>query len=108
MGHFYLVTQMQTDYVSPGPWVSGVDIRIGIDTSGDGIVDHWSEWQTVEERYARIQGYAKQIERIPAAMDLRDIPPGFGFNFEIRFSDTTENPSKPILDIVKLIFEPVD
>ncbi|MBD3673525.1 MAG: hypothetical protein HUJ26_08355, partial [Planctomycetaceae bacterium] len=31
-GRFYLVTQQQTDFVSPGPWVDGVSVRVGVDT----------------------------------------------------------------------------
>ena len=100
-----MITQLDTDYVSPGPWVEKVEARLGVDTDKDGEVDTWSEWQEVKEHYDYIEGFAKQIKRMPASMDLSALPEGYGFCFELRMEDTTENPSKPILSRIELSFE---
>ncbi|WP_343217925.1 hypothetical protein [Haloferula rosea] len=105
-GMFYLITQTNQDFVSPGPWVDGVEVRVGVDTDKDGSVDKWTEWQSVSERYEAIPGFAKQVAKTPAQLDLDDLPEGYGFQFELRLTDTTENESKPILDQVQLHFEP--
>ncbi|TWT36608.1 hypothetical protein KOR34_15140 [Posidoniimonas corsicana] len=104
-GRFYLATQQNTDFVSPGPWVEKVDVRVGVDTSGDGIVDQWTEWRQIAEKYDYIPGFAKQVAKTPAEMDLSSLPAGVGFSFEIRMTDTTQNASKPILDWVRLSFD---
>lgn len=103
-GQFYLATQPEVDYVSPGPWVESVEVRVGVDTTNDGEVDQWTNWQAVKERYDHTPGFAKQITRTPAEVDLSDLPAGYGFQFEIKMTDTTENESKPILDQVSLTF----
>lgn len=104
-GQFYLITQMDTDYVSPGPWVPGVEVRVGVDTDGDGQLDSWSDWQEVEERYVAIEGYAKQVERFPANMDTTGISPGYGFCSEVRVSGTVGEQVRPVLDSLILSFE---
>ncbi|HKK19563.1 MAG TPA: hypothetical protein VJ952_12870 [Opitutales bacterium] len=104
-GQFYLFTQTRNDFVSPGPWVERVEARVGVDTEGDGRIDHWSAWQEVKERYDHIPGFAKQIAREPAAMDLSELPAGYGFAFELQLTDTTGNDSKPLIDKVRLEFE---
>ena len=103
-GKFYLATQQKTDYVSPGPWVEQVEVRVGVDTDNDGTINEWTDWQTVKERYDYIKGFAKQVSRSPARLDLSDLPAGYGFQFQIKIKDTTNNPSKPILDHVTLAF----
>ena len=104
-GRFYLMTQTEHDFVSPGPWVDTVELRVGVDTSNDGQVDTWTSWQEVQESYDYIEGYAKQIERTPASMDLSGLPPGYGFAFELRLMDTTENASTPAIDAVTVDFQ---
>ncbi len=104
-GKFYLLTQTNFDYVSSGPWVETVEVRVGVDTTNDGAIDHWSDWQEVREHYSRIEGFAKQIERIPAKMDLSELPEGYAFQFEVKIKDATENESMPVLDKVVLVFE---
>lgn len=104
-GQFYLINQTKNDYVSPGPWVDTVEVRVGIDTTNNGQADTWSDWQAVREKYDYLEGFAKQLQRTPASMDLKGLPAGFGFCFELRLSDATENESKPILDSVILRFE---
>ncbi|MDF7801261.1 hypothetical protein P4C99_17415 [Pontiellaceae bacterium B1224] len=103
-GQFYLLTQTKSDYISPGPWVDGVEVRVGVDTSNDGKVDQWSDWKTVSEQYDYIEGFSKQIAKIPAQMDLSGLPEGYGFQFEIRLSDATDNEAKPIIDAVSVTF----
>ncbi len=104
-GRFYLATQMKTDYVSPGPWVEKVEARVGVDIDGDGALDRWTGWQEVKESYDYIEGFSKQVRRSPASIDLSGLPAGFGFSFEFRTMDTTENKSIPILDSVTITFD---
>lgn len=104
-GRFYLVTQQQTDFSSPGPWVEKVETRVGVDTDNDGSVDKWTAWQDVKESYDYTPGFAKQIKKTPASVDLSDLPAGYGFQFEVRLTDTTENKSQPMLDKVTLTFD---
>jgi hypothetical protein len=104
-GKFYLVTQMATDYVSPGPWVDGVDVRVGVDIDNDGELDSWTKWEKVKESYDYIPGFSKQVAKIPAQLNLSNLPPGYGFQFEVRLTDTTENNAKPILDKIALRFK---
>lgn len=104
-GRFYLITQMQTDYVSPGPWVEEVEARVGVDTNNDGAIDKWTDWQKVSEKYDYIKGFSKQVKRIPASLDLTGLPEAHGVSFEFRMTDTTENESKPIMDSVTISFE---
>ncbi|OVE77898.1 hypothetical protein BVX99_01265 [bacterium F16] len=102
-GKFYLITQMKTDYISPGPWVETVKARVGVDTTNDGTIDHWTDWKKVNESYDYLKGFSKQVKRIPAELDLSDLPAGYGVSFEIKLEDSTENSSKPIIDSVKLM-----
>ena len=104
-GKFYLATQMKTDYVSSGPWVEGVEVRVGVDTDNDGAVDKWTDWQEVKESYDYISGFSKQVARTPAKMDLSNLPKGYGFKFEVKMTDSTENESKPLLEKIMLTFE---
>ena len=106
-GQFYLVTQTPKDFVSPGPWVETVEVRVGVDTNNDALVNTWSDWQAVKESYDYTPGFSKQVKKTSAAMDLSKLPQGFGFQFEVRMTDTTENESKPILDSIELEFNKV-
>ncbi|TWU58594.1 Glycosyl hydrolases family 43 [Rubripirellula tenax] len=103
-GKFYLATQQPMDFVSPGPWVEDVQVRVGVDTDNDHTIDQWSDWSAVKESYDYIPGFAKQIARTPATLDLSQLPDGYGFQFEIKIKDTTENLSKPILDKIEIKF----
>ncbi|MEC8506495.1 MAG: hypothetical protein VXZ53_05930, partial [Planctomycetota bacterium] len=75
------------------------------DTDGNGEVDDWTDWKEVKETYDYIEGFSKQIARTPAAVDLSELPKGFGFQVEIRLEDSTENKSKPILESIDLKFD---
>ncbi|MBT3379696.1 MAG: hypothetical protein HN742_29200 [Lentisphaerae bacterium] len=102
---FYLATQQRTDYTSPGPWVESVEVRVGVDTSNDGRIDRWTPWQEIKETYDYTPGFAKHVKRLPARLDLAALPPGYGFQFELKMTDTTENRSNPIVDHVSVTFE---
>lgn len=104
-GRFYLATQQATDWVSPGPWVETVEARVGVDTDNDGTIDQWSDWSIVKERYDFIPGFAKQVKTTPAELDLSGLPEGYGFEVELKLTDTTENKSKPMVEGVQLSFE---
>ncbi|MCM2374902.1 hypothetical protein [Aporhodopirellula aestuarii] len=103
-GRFYLATQMSTDYVSPGPWVERVEVRVGVDANKDGSIDHMTDWQHVKESYDYIPGFSMQVAKAPAMMDQSSLPEGYGFQFEVKISDSTENHSKPQLDKVSVEF----
>lgn len=104
-GRFYLWTQMKTDYVSDGPWVEKVEARVGVDTDNDGKIDQWTEWSQVKESYDHTKGFSKQIAKTPAKLDASKLPAGFGFAFEMKLTDTTDNKSKPMIDRVTVEFE---
>ncbi|MEM7013499.1 MAG: hypothetical protein AAF585_18660 [Verrucomicrobiota bacterium] len=104
-GQFYLATQQKTDYVSPGPWVETVSARVGADTDNDGKIDQWTDWQEVKESYDYIEGFSKQIATTPAKLDLSALPEAFGFQVELKITDSTENKSKPMLESLSLSFE---
>ncbi len=104
-GRFYLITQQKTDYVSPGPWVETVELRAGVDTNGDGKIDQWSNWQEVRETYHHVPGFAKQVRKSPARLDLEVLPAGYGFQAELRIRDSTANKSKPMIRSLEFSFE---
>jgi len=104
-GQFYLITQTEKDYVSPGPWVETVKARVGVDTTGNGRADAWSDWQEIKETYAYTEGFAKQIARQAASMNLDGLPKGHGFCLELEINDSTDNSSAPILDSLTLHFD---
>ena len=66
-----------------------------------------SDWQAVKEGYDYTPGFAKQVQKTSAAMDLSKLPQGFGFQVEVRITDTTEIESKSILDSIVLEFNNV-
>ena len=103
-GQFYLISQTN-DFISPGPWVDGVEVRVGVDTNNDKKINRWSKWQSIKETYSGVEGFAKQVAKTPAKANLSSLPNGYGFQYEIRLTDTTENESKPVLDKVTLSFK---
>lgn len=103
-GQFYLATQQKTDYISPGPWVETVEARVGVDTDKDATIDEWTDWTEIKESYDYIPGFSKQIARTPAELDLSKLPAGYGFQIELRLTDSTENKSKPMVEQMTLSF----
>ena len=102
-GQFYLITQ-KDDYTSPGPWVDGVEARAGVDVDADGIVDQWTAWQSVVERYDHTPGYARVVTTTPAQLHLSGLPEGYGFQFEFRIDNTVVADVSPIMDRVVMDF----
>ncbi|NND72376.1 MAG: hypothetical protein HKN43_12450 [Rhodothermales bacterium] len=104
-GQFYLMIQRsEFDYVSPGPWVDEVEARAGVDTDGDGHIDHWTGWLSMSESYRRKPGFARVVEVTPAEIDLTDLPAGIGFGFEFRTDRVTDYNVQPIIDSVTMSF----
>ena len=103
-GQFYLKTQLKNDFISPGPWVGMVEVRVGVDTNNDARIDTWTEWTEVKETYDYVEGFSKQVKCLPASMGLDQLPSGFGFCFEVRTTNTTEDKSKPVLDSITITF----
>ena len=60
-GKFYLATQQSKDFVSPGPWVDGVQVRVGVDTDNDTQIDQWTDWAKVSESYDYIEGFPSRF-----------------------------------------------
>ena len=103
-GKFYLATQQKTDYVSPGPWVETVEARVGVDLDNDKEIDQWTDWSEIKESYDYIEGFSKQIARTPAELDLSKLPAGYGFQVQMRLTDSTDNKSKPIVERMTITF----
>ena len=103
-GKFYLITQTANDYISSGPWVEKVEARVGVDTTNNGEIDSWSKWSEMKESYDYIKGFSKQIKRTPAMLNLADLAAGFGFQIEVKISDSTSNASKPLIESLDLSF----
>ena len=104
-GKFYLATQQKIDYVSSGPWVEEVQVRVGVDVDNDGAIDQWTDWAVVKETYDYIKGFSKQVSKTHASLDLSGLPEGYGFQYEVKLKDTTENASKPKIDKIHLLFK---
>lgn len=84
-GNFYLITKNGNyDYISSGPWLNGIEVRIGIDTNGDDQINYWTEWQKTKESYSRKDGFARIIDVTPASIELKHTPKAYGFCFEYR------------------------
>lgn len=98
-GRFYLITQTQ-DFVSTGPWIEGVMARAGVDADGDGVVDDWTDWQTVSEHYSRVPGFPRVVATRAAKIDLSDLPEARGFAFELKLSKPVDSEYSPEIDRV--------
>ena len=103
-GKFYLITQPQVDFTSPGPWVESVVARLGVDSIGDGKIDTWTNWTDVTEKYSYTPSFVKHVTKTPAKIDLSNLPKAHAFQFEFKVTDTTENKSKPIIDKIIITY----
>lgn len=99
-GQFYLVTQVG-DYVSPGPWVGEVEVRVEVRVGVNvGPARNgrrrvlWGRWQKVEETYDYVPGFSKQVGMSPARIDISDLLEGNEFRIDVRYdsSNSTANP----------------
>lgn len=102
-GEFYLVMQQETDFKSPGPWVDGVQARVGVDENDDGKVDVWTDWKQIKEGYKQKKGFARIVETIPAVLDVSSLPEGKSFQFQFKTTQLA-NGVQPLMDRVKLQF----
>ena len=59
----------------------------------------------MKESYDYIADFSKQVKRTPAQLDLSGLSEGFGFQVEMKVTDSTENKSKPMIQSVRLSFE---
>jgi hypothetical protein len=103
-GKFYAIMQRETDFVSPGPWVDGVEARAGVDTDGDGTIDQWTEWQRIAEAYSHKPGFARIVDVAPATLDASNLPAGLGFQLELR-TQALANGVQPIIDRIEATFK---
>jgi len=105
-GQFYLIQQRaNVDFVSPGPWVGGVQARAGVDRTGDGTIDRWTEWQTVRETYRQKPGFVRLVDVTPATLDVSELPPGVGFRWEYRTAAQDGQTAAVEMDRVEWTFE---
>lgn len=101
---FYLVTQLEDDFSSPGPWVGKVEIRVGVDTDRDGSINSWTEWAEIKETYDYVDGFSKHVSCLPATLSLKDLPSGYGFAFELQTECANKSKVLPIFDSICLSF----
>ncbi len=100
-GQFYLFKQSgETDFISPGPWVDGVEVRVGVDIHADREIDQWTDWTAVKETYDHTPGFVRIIQRIPARLDLSELCSGYGFKFEFRLRSQPDTKVMPVMDQV--------
>lgn len=106
-GKFYLLVQRsEHDFISSGPWVDGVQIRVGVDTDGDRRVDYWTAWQRVKEHYAQKPGFVRVVDVEPAQFDVMGVPAGYGFEMELRTEEV--DGVQPIIDAIEATFAVVE
>lgn len=105
-GKFYLVMQKETDFVSDGPWVDAIEARAGVDQTGDGVIDTWTDWQAVKERYSQKPGFARIVDVAPATLDTSALPAGEAFAVEFKVIGAVgEQKVLPEMDRIEIIFE---
>lgn len=100
---FYLITQAEHDFVSEGPWVDGVELRVGVDINGDDVIDNWSDYVQIKELYSKNSCYAKVVNVVPAKATLPDLEAAYGFSIQIRLH--SKNGFFPVIDSMNLIFQ---
>ena len=99
-GQFYLISQTK-DFVSPGPWVDGVEVRVGVDANGDKAIDTWTDWTRIKESYGHTPEYPRVVSKKPAALDLTSLPETKYMQFEFKLKTLKENNNvAPIIDRV--------
>ena len=59
----------------------------------------------MRESYSKEEGFARVVQKTPAAINLDELPEGYGFGFEFKVKATNENVAKPILDRVEVSFD---
>ena len=107
-GKFYAVMQKESDFVSSGPWVDGVQVRAGADIDGDGQVDKWTTWKTVKESYSQKAGFARIVDVKAAELNCSELPAAKAFKFEVKTkglqNELMGKLVQPLVDKVELKF----
>ncbi|UOY04941.1 hypothetical protein L0P88_13370 [Muricauda sp. SCSIO 64092] len=102
-GKFYLIVQRNSnDFISDGPWVDGIEIRVGVDTNNDGNIDDWTDFTKVKETYSQKPGFVRVVEAFPATLDVSGLKAGYGFKVDMKFHN--KNKVFPILDSFEASF----
>ncbi|WP_111709768.1 glycoside hydrolase family protein [Lutibacter citreus] len=105
-GQFYLLQQQgKVDFVSPGPWVPGVKTRVGVDISGNGKIDEWTDWQEIKESYSLKQGFSRIVDTVPAKLVLTGLPEGYGFCFEYKTETLDFENANIVIEKVQVDFK---
>jgi hypothetical protein len=100
-GKFYLLVQRnESDFISDGPWVDGVEIRVGVDTDNDGKTDEWTPYTKVKETYKQKEGFVRVIESQPAQLDLSGLSEGYAFKVEMKLNNKDD--FSPVIDAVEV------
>lgn len=102
-------TDTTDEWQAAASQIEGLTMSDGLLALTDGHPDpdigFASDWRELTEQYESIEGFAKQVKRIPASMDLSTLPEGYGFCFELCIEDTTANTSAPTLDRAEIRFQ---
>ncbi|MEC3908807.1 hypothetical protein VOI54_17400 [Tamlana sp. 2201CG12-4] len=102
-GKFYLISQTN-DFVSNGPWINGVSVRVGVDSNSDKKIDTWTNWKNIKETYNHTPGFPRVVSKTPASLDLASLPKTQYVQFEFKIEkDQDGTDTYPILD--KIILE---
>ncbi|WDE99009.1 hypothetical protein PQO03_14320 [Lentisphaera profundi] len=108
-GKFYAVMQKETDFMSSGPWLDGVEARAGADSNGDGKIDQWTDWQKIKESYSQKPGFARIVDVEVASLNCSDLAASQSFQFEFRTSGIHNKLKNeiihPVIDRVELNFK---
>jgi hypothetical protein len=100
-GKFYLLVQRnESDFISDGPWVDGVEIRAGIDTNNDGAINKWTPFTKIREIYTQKEGFVRVIESQPAKLDIADLGEGYAFQLECRIRK--KDGFMPLIDSIEI------
>jgi hypothetical protein len=103
-GKFYLIVQRnESDFISDGPWIDGIEARAGVDTNNDGTIDQWTKFTKVKETYSQKEGFVRVIDASPATIDTSTLPSGYAFKLEFRSQKTKG--FQPIMDAIMATFE---
>jgi hypothetical protein len=100
-GKFYLLVQRNSsDFISDGPWVDGVEVRVGVDTNNDGFINQWTPFTKIKETYAQKEGFVRIVESQPAQLDLSNLSEGYAFKVELKLKK--KDGFLPIIDSVEI------
>lgn len=100
---FYLIVQEGNyDYMSTGPWLDGVEVRLGLDINNDNDVDYWTKFRKIKESYSLKKGFTKVIDVIDAEISFDSI---YLYGFKIEFRLNEKNGCYPEISHLNIILE---